>query len=222
MVRDDRPVVEEGAWRLAWRQPVFRAWILVLSGSAGFIAWGLPRFFAALEARSGGLPFDPVIPHFAPADLSWLTFAILYGTLAPGLWRLLARPWWLVRALAGYLCLTAFRVVTLWSFTLEPPATIIPLEDPLTQFFYPGATPFLKDLFFSGHTATLALLACALPTGPLRIWTMAATVAIGSLVIAQHVHWTVDVLAAPFFALAAWWCSGRLPGMGAAMRSAFA
>ena len=31
-----------------------------------------------------------------------------------------------------------------------------------------------------------------------------ATVAIGVLVIVQHVHWTVDVLAAPLFVWLAW------------------
>ena len=32
---------------------------------------------------------------------------------------------------------------------------------------------------------------------------------IGFLVILQHVHYTVDVLAAPFFATLAWYLSGR-------------
>lgn len=210
-----------GGWRTAWRDPLFRGWACCLLALAPLLAWGLPRFFAAIELRPGATPFDPVLARFGPADVSWITFAVLYGTIAIGLWRLGHRPWALLRALVAYVFLTLFRMFTLWTFTLEPPTSIIPLVDPFTQFFYPGSTPFLKDLFFSGHTATLALLACALPRGPWRAWSMACTVVIGLLVIAQHVHWTVDVVVAPFFSLAAWWCSGALPGLASARPSAF-
>ena len=177
------------------------------------IAWGLPVFFQLVEARPGAVPYDPILPRFEPMDVTWATFALLYGTLGAGVVRLGRQPWLLLRALLAYACLTGMRMLTLWTFTLEPPATIIPLTDPFTQFFYPGATPFLKDLFFSGHTATLALLACTAGSGPWRWWTVVATVAIGALVMAQHVHWTVDVLAAPVFALVAWYLSGLARGL---------
>lgn len=205
---------------MAWRDPLFRRWAWVLLALAVVLAWGLPRFFTAIEARPGAIPFDPLLRHFAPADMSRWTFAVLYGTIAIGSWRLGSTPWTLLRALVAYVFLTILRMFTLWTFTLEPPASIIPLADPFTQLFYPGAVPFLKDLFFSGHTATLALLAFTLPRGPWRTGAAAATVAIGLLVIAQHVHWTVDVVAAPFFAWAAWWFSGLVPGLAQVSRSA--
>lgn len=210
------------AWRSAWAVPVFRRWTFVVLAAAVPIVWGLPAFFQAVEARPGALPYDPVLPRFVPKDVTWATFAVLYGTLVAGLFRLSRKPWSLLRTLVAYLCLTGMRMVTLWSFTLEPPPTIIPLTDPFTQFFYPGATPFLKDLFFSGHTATLALLACTAERGPWRWWTILATVAIGALVMVQHVHWTVDVLTAPVFAFVAWYLSGRAPGLRGNDGSAFA
>ena len=67
----------------------------------------------------------------------------------------------------------------------------------------------MRDLFFSGHTATMTLLALA-GRGRWR-WVLGGlTVAVGLLVLVQRVHYSYDVLAAPFFAGAAWWLAGRI------------
>ena len=111
------------------------------------------------------------------------------------------------------------RMVTMELVTLEPPVNIIPLVDPVTVSFYPGGVPFLKDLFFSGHTATLALMVF-ISRGSVARWGVAvATIAVAVLVLLQHVHWTIDVLAAPLFAWFAWRMSAlslRLCGVAAA------
>ena len=54
------------------------------------------------------------------------------------------------------------------------------------------------------------LLFLAVPGRPARAYFLASTVAVGCLVLVQHVHYAVDVLAAPAFAYAAW----RIAGMG--------
>jgi membrane-associated phospholipid phosphatase len=61
-----------------------------------------------------------------------------------------------------------------------------------------------KDLFFSGHTSTMFLLALMAPGRATRIFFLACTVVVGSCVLWQHVHYTVDVLVAPLFAFAAY------------------
>jgi membrane-associated phospholipid phosphatase len=104
--------------------------------------------------------------------------------------------------------LLGLRMLTMYLFTFEPPMGIIPLEDPVTAVFYPGGEPFLKDLFFSGHTATLVLFAFAMGPGRQRTALLLAALVVGGLVLVQHVHYTVDVLAAPFFAGLAWWVAG--------------
>ena len=79
-------------------------------------------------------------------------------------------------------------------------------------------------MFFSGHTATVTLLALAVRgrwwRWPLGL--MAAAVAV--LVLVQRVHYTYDVLAAPLFAMLAYWLGGcvvrRLAGPGVATTAA--
>ncbi len=172
--------------------------------AAILIALGLPRFFAYIDGIVGAVPPDPLIGRVGPFDVTWTTFAVLYSTIIITVSRTLSRPWAIVRGLHAYALLMGLRVITMRAFVFEAPADIIPLIDPVTQSFYPGTTPFLKDLFFSGHTATLALMVC-LANGKLaRTLTVLSTATVGLLVIAQHVHWTVDVLAAPVFVWLAW------------------
>ena len=167
----------------------------------------LPTFFGFIEQRPGVLPPEPLLHHLPAVDLSVPLFVLLYATIVYGLLRLVRRPVVLLRGLQAYVVLLLLRMLTMWSWTLEPPPGLMDLTDPVTQIFYPGATPFRKDLFFSGHTATLVLLALAMPTFRDRVLVAIAAVLVGFAVLVQHVHWTVDVLAAPVFAALAWWCS---------------
>ncbi len=74
-----------------------------------------------------------------------------------------------------------------------------------------GASAVLtRDLFFSGHTSTLFLISLAVPGRRARPFFLACTAAVATCVLVQHVHYTVDVLAAPFFAYGAWRAAGRL------------
>lgn len=180
------------------------AWVVTI-GAAIPVVLALPGFFGFIGQRPGRIPFEPLHPLLGPIDISVPLFVLLYATIAVGLWHLVRSPWHLLRALQAYVILQVLRMLSLFTFTLEPPPDIIDLIDPVTQLFYPGDLPFRKDLFFSGHTATLALLALSMPTARWRwpVWIAAFLVALA--VVAQHVHWTIDVLAAPVFAALAWW-----------------
>ena len=49
------------------------------------------------------------------------------------------------------------RMCAMYMLPLDPPVNMIILNDPLVEFFGTGQT-LTKDLFFSGHTATLFIL----------------------------------------------------------------
>ena len=172
------------------------------------LASTLPSFFRFIEARPGTVPPDPLIAHLSPMDLSVPVFVVLYGAILLAVLSIAGKPSVLLRALQAYLVLLLLRMISMFTFTLEPPADLIDLVDPVTQLFYPDDRPFRKDLFFSGHTATLALLAFAV-TGPrIRAVLWTAAFLVGAAVILQHVHWTVDVVVAPLFAWLAWRIAG--------------
>ncbi len=194
-------------WLQAWHDRSWRhAFILALMAALPVVAM-LPLFFQYLEQKPGMRIEDPLLKLIGPVDVSALTFTTLYALILAGILFLGRSPYRLLQLLHAYVVLLLLRMCTMHLLTLEPPETIIPLVDPITQVFYPEERPFLKDLFFSGHTATLVLFALAVQ-GPLRtLMAMGATL-MAFLVLIQHVHYTVDVLVAPLFAVLAWILGG--------------
>jgi hypothetical protein len=198
----------QSTWRGAWAQPCFRQTFLAVCLVLATLAAVLPVFFRWIQHKPGLVPPDPLIHAVGPADLSIPVFTLLYAVIAATVVAVAPRPHLLLRGLFAYALLLLLRMSSMAVFTLEPPADAVPLTDPVTGPFYPGNAPFLKDLFFSGHTATLALMALLAPWRWLRTVAWSAAAAVGLMVIAQHVHWTMDVVAAPFAACAAWALAG--------------
>jgi membrane-associated phospholipid phosphatase len=97
--------------------------------------------------------------------------------------------------------MVAVRIVAMYLLPLEPPTTMIILNDPLVESFGTGQT-LTKDLFFSGHTATLFILFLVSERKNIKALFLISTVAVAISVILQHVHYTIDVFAALFFTYA--------------------
>jgi membrane-associated phospholipid phosphatase len=92
------------------------------------------------------------------------------------------------------------RMVTIIVFPLEPPPGLIILEDPISNFFYGKSHEFItRDLFFSGHTSSMIMIGLLLPRKCEKRLAFAAALAVGCLVLVQHIHYTIDVLGAWVF-----------------------
>ena len=77
------------------------------------------------------------------------------------------------------------------------PEGLIPLIDPfLAKVAYGGNAVFVKDLFFSGHTSTLAIVYFIEKGKSLKTVLLLLTLVIGLLLIWQHIHYTIDVIGA--------------------------
>lgn len=199
------------AWPAAWARPGFRRRLGLVVGLLLGLLPLVPGFYRFVQARPGQLLADPLLALLPVQDHSTLIFAFIYGAIAATLWYLLPRPQRLLRALWAYYLLQLLRMVTLWLLPLDPPAGLVMLHDPVMDRLFEVTTqPIVRDLFFSGHTATMMLLTL---TGRGRHWRWTlglATVAVGLLVLVQRVHYSYDVLAAPCFAWAAYWLAGRI------------
>jgi len=163
------------------------------------ILFVFPNFLAFVEGRQGVVLADPILELFNPIDLTWLTFGLIYISLIVAIFSFAAKPDILLLALQSYSLLVIFRMMVMYSAPLDAPERMILLNDPLVQFLGSGEV-LTKDLFFSGHTATLFLLFLVSDKKRLKIIFLMSTVLVGIAVLLQHVHYTIDVLAAPFFA----------------------
>jgi membrane-associated phospholipid phosphatase len=184
------------------------AWGFTVLGALP-VVFSLPVFFHYLAARKGIVISDPLLAVLPSVDVSVPLFLFLYGVVAMVIVGLSRYPMLFLRTAQAYVLLLVLRMLTMALVPLDQPPGFVALNDPISVLFYPGQKPFSKDLFFSGHTATMFLFYLAAPWRIGRPLLLVATMLVGLAVLVQHVHWTVDVLAAPFFAWLAWWLSGR-------------
>jgi len=189
-------------WKRAWRVRSFREQLVVTVPVLLISLVALRIFLEYIEHRSGVMIADPVLELLPVIDLTWITFALLCSGLVLGIATLCFRPYALVRTLRAFVVMTLLRIVYISFLPLDPPPEAIPLVDPFVQVLGSGVV-LTRDLFFSGHTATMVLLALAVPWRDLKIVLSIGALAIAICDILQHVHYVIDVLTAPCFAYAA-------------------
>jgi hypothetical protein len=193
--------------RAAWREAsASRRYRGIFVFSAIFFAASnflLVRVLAFSELRDGGEFRDPFLTLFDPIDITWFTFTITYAATATIAAYLLLRPRRFVFGMQAYAWMAIFRVWAIYFLPLDPPETILLLDDPFTQAFGSGLI-ITKDLFFSGHTSTAFLYFLLTDRRDLRSYFLASGIVIGACVLLQHAHYTIDVIAAPFFSYAAY------------------
>jgi len=186
-------------WKEAWRVPAFRREFPLTLLGVVVVLLAFSRFVHWVEGREGPVLRDPILSLLPPRDLTWPIFAMFYGSMVLAVPGLATRPMRLLRALQGYALMLLLRTLAMFVAPLDPPPGMIPLVDPVVRHLGPGAV-LTRDLFFSGHTATLFLLFLASERGVFRVLLAALTAALAFCLLCQHVHYTVDVLSAPFFA----------------------
>ncbi len=187
------------SWKKELKNKKFRLDILITILFLAMVLFCVTQFLGYNEQRFGFSFRDPILFMFKPIDVTWFTFIIMYGSIPITLIWLSKKPKMFFLGLQAYAIMLIFRVICMFLLPLNPPIDIITLTDPFVAFFSTGMT-FKKDLFFSGHTATMFLMFLCLEKGLLKTLLLIGTLSIGLLVLMQHVHYSIDVFAAPFFA----------------------
>lgn len=156
-----------------------------------------------LNTRPGAVFPDPVHALFPSIALHTPIFIITYLPIVLGLVLVFPKPEERNDLIYAYSLLQVFRLASIYLIPLEPPPDMIILKDPVADHLVFG-TVVTKDLFFSGHVSTLSLFAFLMKDKPWKLVFAALAVTDAFLLTAQHVHYSIDVLAAPFFAYAAY------------------
>jgi len=191
-------------WRFAWDYPAFRVKLLLGVFLMGLIVFYLQDFFTFIQTRNGVLIHDWVLQKLPARDVSLYIFLILYPASGLFFWRMRNNTVLCITALWGYVFLCIFRMLTISLIPLEAPVGLVHMSDPFSIIFY-GSNLITKDLFFSGHTATLCLVGLCLENKKEKIGVFCGTAVLALLLLIQHVHYTADVIAAPFFSYFFWY-----------------
>ncbi len=202
---------QQNNWTIAWQQPLFRkkiyAGVIILL----IILIVLPFFFKFIETRNGSQLNDWLLNKLPAYNVSLAIFIFIWGATLLCLFRAFQTPGIFMVLLWGYIFLFISRMFTIWFFPLNAPLHLIALTDPISNTFY-GRNYITKDLFYSGHTATVFLFFLCLEKKRDKIIALICSVAVGVLLIFQHVHYTIDILFAPLFTFICYKLAAKIRG----------
>lgn len=185
-------------WQLSWQQKSFRYKLFAGIFLITIILICAPYFFQYIGKRKG-LLFNDALLNLIPAyNVYILIFILIWSSAFFMLITAIKNPSIFLTFLIAYVLLCILRALSIFLFPLEAPLGIINLTDPLTNYFY--GVPFItKDLFFSGHAATLFLMYLCQHNKLIKYYTLTSCLCVSILVLIQHIHYSIDVLFAfPF------------------------
>jgi hypothetical protein len=185
-------------WQLSWENAGFKLKLIVGMTILVLIFLALPSFFQYIENRNGTVLNDWVLAAIPAKDVSIPIMILIWGMIFLFTFRVIAKPQLFLRFLIAYVLITSTRCLCIYLVPLAPPHNMIQLTDPLTGVFY-GGQSISKDLFYSGHTSLLFLIYLCIEKKADKYLAGFSTLAVGILLLVQHVHYTTDVVFAPFF-----------------------
>ena len=185
-------------WSRTWDIAIFRIYLSLITIMFIFLILIYGKFLDYIELRPGSILEDPLLNLFAPIEVTWFTFGIIYVSVIMVLFHLSWQPIQLLTTFQAYIFIAISRILSMYLIPLDPPPLLIPLEDPFVQSV--SNSVLTRDLFFSGHTSTLFLLFLSSTGRKMQLFFLVCTVLVGMLVLVQHVHYSIDVVAAPFYA----------------------
>ncbi len=187
-------------WRTYWLNKNNRIILVVSFAVLALVLLSFVQVLTYVENRKGVVFNDPVLNLLPAIDLSLIIFISTYSIAVCGIILIAPKPELFLKLVQVYTILILLRMLSLFLVPLEPPVAIIPLDDILLKSTFYSGRPNLKDLFFSGHVAMLLILALVLANNKFKWFFVCGAIVVGILIMLQHVHYSIDVFAAPAFA----------------------
>lgn len=168
-----------------------------------------------VEARKGILLHDVLLEWFPSFDFSVWVFLCLYGSLSLVVLTHLNDPKTIWRIIEMHFLIAVVRQVCILLIALEPPTGLIILRDVfLENTVYPRQSPLTKDLFFSGHVASVYLYYLVAKVRWVKKNMVISVIAMVFMILSMRVHYTYDVYGAFLFTFLlykapVWWRNYR-------------
>jgi hypothetical protein len=193
-------LTETISWSDAWQLKRFRYKTIIALLLVAIILIMLPTFFAFIEKRDGMVLQDYVLDAVPAMDVSIPTFTIIWSVVLLVFYRIYQNPRLFLLVAYGFILMCVLRMLTISLLPLNPPPGLIVLKDPIANIAYGGNGIFItKDLFYSGHTGNMFLFFLCLQHKWDKIIALTASFLVGILVMVQHIHYSIDVIAAFLF-----------------------
>lgn len=188
------------AWKTELSNKLFSLKLLLVPGLFLLYSAVTQPLGNYVELRKGILLDDKLLTFFPSVDFSTAIFILLYGSLTAFLLTHLHKPQLVLRVIELHFMIAIVRQICILLVALEPPAGIIVLRDVfLENTVYPRHSPLTKDLFFSGHVASIWLYFLCSQTKYMKLYLSIATGCMIFMVLSMRIHYTYDVYGAIFF-----------------------
>ncbi len=153
-----------------------------------------------VEMRKGILLDDKLLEIIPSFDFSISIFILLYSSLSIVILTHLHKPKIILRIIEMHFLVAIVRQICILCVALEPPTGIIVLRDVfLENTVYPRNSPLTKDLFFSGHVASIWLYSLCSENKMIKYYLGFATLLMSFMILSMKVHYSYDVYGAFFF-----------------------
>lgn len=188
---------KSNSWSEAWQNRLFRSVIIITTILFVAQLFLLPSFFALIEKRDGVVLNDWLLQIIPPQDFSVIIFIIIWSACLLVIIRSVQQPAIFISIIISLVLIIILRMISIYLVALDPPDGLIKLIDPLTSLTYGGRGIFMtKDLFFSGHTSNLFMFYLCLQKRRDKLFVLLGCIIVAVLVLVQHVHYSIDVIAA--------------------------
>lgn len=187
------------SWKSDWAVKGFRSHFYLTIFLFCSVLFFSCLFLSLWETRNGLVIFDPVLSRLHPREFSLPIFALVHSSMLITLILFLKNPRLLLKGLQAYALLLSLRTISIYLVPLEAPRGMIFLQDPITAFFLNSINTVTKDLFFSGHISAMCLFIYFSENKIWKTYLSIITPIVATLILWQHVHYTIDILAAPVF-----------------------
>ena len=188
------------AWRLALRDRSFTLKLMLMPGLFFIYSAVTQKLGNYVEMRKGVQLDDHLLQLLPSIDFSAPIFFLLYTSLTLVVVTHLEKPKIILRVIEMHFLVAVVRQACILLVALDPPAGIIVLRDLfLENTVYPRHSPLTKDLFFSGHVASIWLYFLCAEKKYIKLYLMIATLFMSVMILCMRVHYSYDVYGAIFF-----------------------